>query len=567
MASASSADRIEGKGAGRVEMTRRYLFLFLFSLVLSASGLASLPVVDRDEARFVQATKQMAESGDYVDIRFQDASRYKKPVGIYWLQSAALALSGDGAAAPIWVYRLISALGIAVAVVAIAWTGANLFGPNAGLAAGFVVAAIFATAFEGRIAKTDAVLLACCVVAQGALAQIYVASRRNEASPDYLPWLFWAAQGIGILIKGPITPLLSIVTILTLIAFQRDWRWLARLKAGRGLLLLALIVLPWLAAITWKSGGAFWQEAVGKDLVGKVAEGQESHGMPPGYYSLTYSLFMWPFGLLAVAAGLRALNHTRGDPRLAFCLAWYLPYWLLLELVPTKLPHYVLSAYPGLALLVGWLLTLTPQQSAEPLKRWQTWMYWATAFGLVVVTLGLAAVAVGAPLYLTGTFNPWSVPAAAFALAAGYLAFPRNQQMPLKRIGAAAVAAGATYAVLIGLIVPALTPIWLTPRIVAAINQSRPCPTSVLASSAYHEPSLVFMAGTKTLLTDTAGAAAHLAADPACALALVTVQDDAALQAALATSGKTAARIAEIDGTNYSSGDKLALALYRVAKP
>ena len=75
------------------------------------------------------------------------------------------------------------------------------------------------------------------------------------------------------------------------------------------------------------------------------------------------------------------------------------------------------------------------------------------------------------------------------------------------------------------------------------------------------------MAGTKTLLTDTAGAAAHLAADPACALALVSVADDAALQAALATSGKTAARVAEIDGTNYSSGDKLALALYRVAKP
>ena len=105
-----------------MEMTRKYLFLFLFSLVLSASGLASLPVVDRDEARFVQATKQMAESGDYMDIRFQDASRYKKPIGIYWLQSAAVGLSGEGAGAPIWIYRLVSALGIAIAVVATAWT-------------------------------------------------------------------------------------------------------------------------------------------------------------------------------------------------------------------------------------------------------------------------------------------------------------------------------------------------------------------------------------------------------------------------------------------------------------
>ncbi|MFE0013978.1 ArnT family glycosyltransferase [Mesorhizobium sp. NPDC059054] len=546
-------------------MTRRYLFLFLFSLVLSASGLASLPVVDRDEARFVQATKQMAESGDYLDIRFQEASRYKKPIGIYWLQSAAVALSGEGADAPIWIYRLVSALGIAIAAVATAWTATVLFGANAGMAAGLVVAAIFATAFEGRIAKTDAFLLACCVLAQGALAQIYVASRRNEQSAAYLPWLFWIAQGLGILIKGPISPALSLLTILVLLAFERDARWLSRLKAGRGLLLTALIVVPWLAVITWKSGGAFWQEAVGKDLVGKVADGQESHGMPPGYYSLTYSLFMWPFSLIAIGAGLAALNHMRGDPRLRFCLAWYIPFWILLELVPTKLPHYVLPAYPAVALLVGWLLTLSPEQAA--LKRWQTWLYWATAFGLVVVTLGIAAIAVGAPLYLTGAFNPWSIPAAIFALAAGYLAFPRQSQLSLNRVGAAAAAAGAAYALLIGLIVPTLTSIWLTPRIVAAIQEKKPCENSVLASSQYHEPSLIFMAGTKTKLTDTQGAADHLATDPNCALALVPVADEAALQSALAGSGKTATRLTEIDGTNYSSGDKLALGLYRVANP
>lgn len=546
-------------------MTRKYLFLFLFSLVLSASGLASLPVVDRDEARFVQATKQMAESGDYMDIRFQEASRYKKPIGIYWLQSATVALSGEGAAAPIWVYRLVSALGIAIAVVGTAWTGTVLFGANAGMAAGLVVAAIFATAFEGRIAKTDAFLLACCVLAQGVLAQIYVAARRNEPSAGYLPWLFWIAQGVGILIKGPITPALSLLTVLVLLAFERDARWLSRLKAGRGLLLTVLIVVPWLALITWKSGGAFWQEAVGKDLVGKVADGQESHGMPPGYYSLTYSLFMWPFSLIAISAGLAALNHLRGDPRVRFCLAWYIPFWLLLELVPTKLPHYVLPAYPGVALLVGWLLTLSAEQAA--LKRWQTWLYWATAFGLVVVTLGLAAIAIGAPLYLNGSFNPWSIPAAIFALVTGYLAFPRQSQLSLGRIGATAAAAGATYALVIGLIVPSLTPIWLTPRIVAAVDLYRPCEKSVLASSSYHEPSLIFMAGTNTKLTDTQGAAVHLAADPACALALVPTGDEAALQSALASSGKFATRLTEIDGINYSSGDKLALALYRVANP
>ncbi|ODA94791.1 glycosyltransferase [Mesorhizobium sp. SEMIA 3007] len=546
-------------------LNRNYIFLFLFSLAMTLSGLASLPPIDRDESRFVQATKQMAESGDYVDIRFQEASRYQKPIGIYWLQSAAVTLSGKGAEAPIWVYRTISALGIAIAVLAIAWTGTNLFGANAGIAAGLVMAAIFATAFEGRDAKTDAMLLACCVAAQGALAQIYFASRRNEPVAGHLWWIFWIAQGAAILIKGPIAPLLSALTIAVLFAFERDGRWLAKLRVGRGLLLVVVIALPWLAAITWKSHGAFLQQAVGKDMLGKVASGEESHGLPPGFYMLTYSLFMWPFGLIAVGAGLQALNRMRDDVRLRFCLAWYIPFWLVFELIPTKLPHYVLPAYPGMALLIGWLLMLQPEDANAPLKRWQQWLWWSTAFGLVVVSLGLAAVCIGAPIYLTHSFSWWSIPAAAAALGTGYFAFSRQLQVPLPRIGATAACAGITYALLFGVIAPSLKPIWLSPAIKQAVLANKPCAMTVLASSRYQEPSLVFLVGTKTVLTDVGGVAQHLLADPACALGLAPIEDEQKLNGMLSVQGKSMNRVAEVDGLNYSSGDKLSLGLYRVA--
>ncbi|TIO10519.1 glycosyltransferase family 39 protein [Mesorhizobium sp.] len=532
---------------------------------MTVSGLATMPPLDRDEPRFMQATKQMVETGDYVDIRFQEGSRYQKPIGIYWLQSAAVALSGEGPTAPVWVYRLVSALGIAIAVVATAWTGANLFGASAGLAAGLVMAAIFATAFEGRDAKTDAVLLACCIAAQGALAQIYTASRRNEAFAGHLPWIFWAAQGGAILIKGPIAPLLSALTVAVLFAFERDWRWLSKLKAGRGLALVLLIVLPWLALITWKSGGTFLQQAVGKDMLGKVAEGRESHGAPPGFYVLTYSLFMWPFGLIALGAGLQALNRLRDDPRLRFCLAWYIPFWLLFELIPTKLPHYVLPAYPGMALLVGWLLTLNPKEANAPLLRWQKWLWWATAFGLALVTIGLAVLCIAAPLYLNGAFSWWSVPAAAATLAAGYLGFSRHLRVPLGRIGAIAICAGVTYALLFGVIAPSLKPIWMSREIEAALRANQPCETTVLASAGYHEPSLVFLVGTKTILTNVDGTVQHLLADPACALALAPVGEEKRLDDLLAGQGRSANRIARIDGVNYSSGEKMSLGLYRIA--
>ena len=64
--------------------------LVICGLLFFLPGFFNIPPVDRDEARFAQATKQMVEAKDFVDIRFQDEVRYKKPVGIYWLQAAAV---------------------------------------------------------------------------------------------------------------------------------------------------------------------------------------------------------------------------------------------------------------------------------------------------------------------------------------------------------------------------------------------------------------------------------------------------------------------------------------------
>jgi 4-amino-4-deoxy-L-arabinose transferase-like glycosyltransferase len=36
-----------------------------------------------------------------------------------------------------------------------------------------------------------------------------------------------------------------------------------------------------------------------------------------------------------------------------FLVAWVVPAWIILELLPTKLPHYPLPLYPALALLCG----------------------------------------------------------------------------------------------------------------------------------------------------------------------------------------------------------------------
>ncbi len=544
----------------------RYLLIVLLGIAVLLPGVAQLPPIDRDESRYVQATKQMVESGDYIDIRFQDQARYKKPIGIYWLQSASVIVSGGDAATSVWAYRMVSVVAMALAFAALYWVGLMMFGPVAAALGALMLAGLFGAGFEGRLAKTDATLLLLSILAQGLLARIYLAGRGGDSAGAMTAWLFWIVQGAAILIKGPITPMLSAVTVLFLVIFDhnRDQRWLAGLKPLRGVLLMALVALPWLVLITLEAGGEFWREAVGRDMLGKVASGQESHGAWPGYYAITYSLYIWPFGLIAAIGFTHALRRMFTDPRLLYCIAWYLPLWLIFELIPTKLPHYVLPAYPAILLLGGWFLSL-PLTERDAAAVWQRILHGLAAFGVVVVTVGFVGISLVAPVYFSGTLLVWSIPAAALLLVAGWLGLGmRVHFSPIRRVAAAALTAAAAYGLMFGGILPRIDQLWLGREIAAQFHAERPCETSVLASVEFHEPSLVFLAGTETVMTDAAGAANHLLADPACAVAAVPDENADLFQQTLADAGATWVSGEAVFGINYSKGPQYWVRLYRL---
>jgi hypothetical protein len=106
--------------------------VLLLALLSFWVGLAELPVQDRDEARYAQASRQMAETGDWVDIRFQEEARHVKPVGVYWMQAAVLELTGRTGTNEVWVHRIPSYLAGAFAALALIWAGTPLVGPPRG---------------------------------------------------------------------------------------------------------------------------------------------------------------------------------------------------------------------------------------------------------------------------------------------------------------------------------------------------------------------------------------------------------------------------------------------------
>jgi len=539
------------------------LLAAVLALIAGLPGVLALPPLDRDESRFAEASAQMLEGGDFVTIQFQATPRFKKPVGIYWLQAAAVKMFSQVEDRAIWAYRLPSLLGAMLAAGACAWGAAAFLRPGSALVAGAVMASSFILSTEASIAATDAVLCGTTTLAMAALGRLYLAERGGPPAGRRARPLFWGALALAILLKGPIAPMVVALTLAALCLWERRGAWVGRLGWGWGLIVLAAVLGPWALAITVATDGVFWGAAVGSDLAPKLAGEAEGHGAPPGYYLLLAPVLLFPATLLlppGAVAGWRA----RGEPAVRFALCWLIPSWLVFEAAPTKLIHYTLPLYGALAWLMARSLEgvgASPPPAVGPRAR--------AAGAVLAVGVGMVF-ALAAPLAMArlGDFSGavWALAAGTMfllAAAAGAILLGKGQA------GAAALAASLAGAIghgaLAGGVLPALRPLWLSTaaaRILADAGASPwqgvvPGPVTV---AGYAEPSLVFLLGADTELAGPDEAADAIAEGRP---AIVEARDDGAFHAALADQGVRAALIGAVSGLDYSNGRTDILRLYR----
>lgn len=538
---------------------RDLLLLMCAAFAMLLPGLFSLPPVDRDEPRYATATSQMLDSHNFIDIRYQDQPRYLQPAGVYWLQSIPTALFSRSGHRAIWTFRLVSLFGAVFAVVMTGAMSSRLFGRRVGLAAAVLLGACLSLGFEAKIAKTDAALLACVVVAQFALMRTYLYPR--PAWP--VAAAFWAALGVGVLLKGPIIALVIGLTILALIACDRRADWLKGLRAQWGVLITLAIALPWYMAIGLASHGQFYAIAIGKSLLGKVGAGQQAHGGPIGYHLIGFPITFWPGSLLAVLA-LPYVWRERKEPAIRFLLCWIIPSWIVFELVKTKLPHYVLPLFPAIACLTA-LALFSPRVSARP---WQRWAFSAFCLFWTILSIGLC---LAAPAALWTAFQRIDPLAAALSVAAlACVAALVCSMINRRPEWAVAAVAGASFFGSVDIYqvaAPQLQTFWMSPRIERLAEAMTPCAGGRLISTPYHEPSLVFLHGpTATILADTPAKAAETMSG-ACDTALVGEKQTAAFLAEVTALGHAVRPLGQVTGRDYADGKTLTVTLYGAANP
>ncbi|MCC6971868.1 MAG: glycosyltransferase family 39 protein [Phycisphaerales bacterium] len=355
---------------------RAGVLLALICLTVYVPGLIQTPPIDRDESRFAQASRQMFEavalpelerspflhSGGVVIPMVQDKPRLNKPPLIYWLQAASAWLSslGDPARDAIWMYRIPSLLCAIGAVMATWRLGCRMFDPRAAWLGAALLAVCPLVAFDAHQARADQLLLFSVVLSQAALWRVW---NEKRASWPHAA-LFWLAISMGILAKGPIAPLIALLTVLVRCVFERSWERMRELRPAFGVLVIAACVGPWVWAVGERVGWASYWPLVLDETLGRSVEAKEGHWGPPGYHTLLLAALFWPGSLATLAAIVRAIRRglpcaspnqrwkrKKGRAGELFCLGWILPAWIVFELVGTKLPHYTMPLYPAVALL------------------------------------------------------------------------------------------------------------------------------------------------------------------------------------------------------------------------
>jgi 4-amino-4-deoxy-L-arabinose transferase-like glycosyltransferase len=491
-------------------MPRSGKFWIILSLILAGSALVyftgaqRVPLWDRDEPWYAECSREMLESGDWVVPKYLGEWRLEKPPVIYWCQLVAMKVAGDTAEAA----RFPSTVAVLATALLIAIVVRRYTGDRRALWTVFIFCTSGVAIASAKFCITDGVLLLLVMIGQASLAMIYWSARRGKSPPWWTVPAFWISLGLAGITKGP-QPLgehaftLVILLILDVLndgkglrnssAWKKNVRWWRNLQPLIGIPILTIVVAPWLVLIHQRAPG-FIVALILKARM-HLEQSMEGHGKPPGYHALLIFGTFFPWSILLPTTIVTAWRNRRSAV-IRFGIAAMAGPWLMMELVYTKLPFYVLPAFPGLAFLTADTLVRCIGGQSRELRRPS---FYATVIVWMIVALGLGA----APWFSLLVAKPDQLPIPgfiAFSIAASLYAALVGWRFFRNQIARAAIVMGIGMGIMLLILYSAILPgmnfLHLPERLAADLTRLGAYGPNVhVLMIGYDEPSLAFYQG------------------------------------------------------------------------
>lgn len=330
------------------------LAILIAAVYLGTTG--ALPLLGRDEPRYVQIGRDMLESGDWITPRLGGFHWFEKPVLLYWMVASSFGIFGFSE----WAARLGPAL-CGLGIAELLWWMVRPLNENAARWSAFVAASSAGLLAFSHGATFDIVLTFCLTLALAAWwrAQIELDAKRAR----HFLALFWAGVGLAFLSKGLIAFVLPALTLAIYVGLRAITRQKSeRLKVGFwwGLPLALLVGALWYGPVIWRDGGEFVNIFFVQHHFARFTSDKFRHHQPLWFYLeiLPLLLLPWtPFLLLAMAQTRRQLSAATPQARLLiYAWAWTLAPIAFFSLSGSKLPGYILPALPGACVVIGLVL-------------------------------------------------------------------------------------------------------------------------------------------------------------------------------------------------------------------
>ena len=325
------------------------LLIAAICAITFAAGVGTTALWEPDEPRFAEATRQMFVRHDYLTPWFNEQPRFEKPPLLYWFQVPFFMVLGPTETAA----RAPSVLAGLIAVLATFALLRDFVSPRAGLLGAAALATAFRFVLYARQGLTDIPVTAAVALALWAMSRAIV--RENGRRSAYAAW---ACVGAAILLKGPVGFLPPLIWSV--------WAWmtgrtqaLRRTRPLAGIAIALLIAAPWYIAMLLLHGRQFVNVALGYEIVARYLS-PEFPGRDRGFF------FFWgvwlgdgaPWSLFVVPAFWWAYSQRRIMPAaekqlFQFATIWFFAVLLIFSASQYKLPHYILPAYPAMAIIVG----------------------------------------------------------------------------------------------------------------------------------------------------------------------------------------------------------------------
>jgi len=343
-----------------------YALVFFGCVLFQIAGTWSLPLIDRDEPRFAEASREMIERGNYIVPYFNNQLRLDKPPLTYWAQVASYHIFGENDFAA----RFPSAIATALTALSIFAWGRRISEEKLGWWAAVIFTLSLQTFVHAKAAVADMWLVFFVTIAHWAGYQLLSNSPANTQHRTF-PWwwIFYISLALGFLAKGPIawTPLMTVAIV---IIYTRDWQLARRFKLACGILLTLVVVALWGIPALIQTHGEFFTVGIGRHVVSRSFTTLEGHGasslgmylllLPFYFVTVFISFFPWSIKLPWLVQKLWGGRKTgvngagyRGNLTDTYLLTGIAVIFIIFTLVSTKLPHYTLPAFPLLALLLA----------------------------------------------------------------------------------------------------------------------------------------------------------------------------------------------------------------------